>query len=161
MVARSLSQQWERNIEQWHEYCCLDLDVKQYFPTPQTQVALLHWLDFFSNWPMDTPVGFTRVLRWVWNLMCTSMECNRNSSASTREFIREWFSEGVFFENLGAEGTKKVLCCWMKSTRQLATPTTILVFKCSRWTSHWENSGGLLRWSPKFSGEHEIYFESE
>jgi hypothetical protein len=56
---------------------------------------------------MDTPMGFTRVLRWVWNLMCTSLERTRNSSASTREFIKEWFSEGVFFENLGAEGTKK------------------------------------------------------
>jgi hypothetical protein len=59
---------------------------------------------------MDTPVGLTRVLRWVWNLMCTSLENTRNSSASIGEFIREWFSEGVFFENLGAEGTKKVPC---------------------------------------------------
>jgi len=49
MVARrSLNQQREHNIEQRHECCYLDLDVKQYFPIPQTHVALLYWFEFFQ-----------------------------------------------------------------------------------------------------------------
>jgi len=46
--------------------------------------------------------------------MCTSLEHTGNSSASIGEFIREWVNEGVFFENLRAEGTKKVPCCWTR-----------------------------------------------
>jgi hypothetical protein len=100
-------QHWTMILLSW-------LGCKAIFSYTSNSCSFVILVRVFSNRPMDTLVGLTRVLRWVWNLMCTSLEHTRNSSASIREFLREWFSEGVFFENLGAEGTKKVPCCWMR-----------------------------------------------